>query len=121
MEKNKKKVQERFLIEENDSEMKIFFHPAEFTPRGEAIEKTIQALMLGGYCTGGETKRLGFGEVELFFNPMRHSEEDRRYAVMRVEEKIREPVLAELLREEMPDEGDSAETPEILTTKFSAI
>lgn len=86
-------------------EAKIFFHPAEFTPRVEEIKAAVNALVYAGTCTGASLERLISGEIRLFFNPIYHTTANRHEAIRVIEEVVKKSAVTTLPEDSEEESG----------------
>lgn len=77
-------LERRFVVLDDETEVKIYFYPKAFSVSEHEVEMTIYTMLYDGYCTGAELSRLMNGEVRLYFNPIHHGKKIRKKATRQI-------------------------------------
>ena len=75
-------------IKEGDNEVQIYFAPKIYNPTKEDLKDAVNSAIYSGIASGCDLDRWRFGEVRLYFNPLYHTDTDRRLAIDRITKVI---------------------------------
>lgn len=81
-------MSQEILTEGNSKEVQMYFAPKIYSPTKEDLWDAVNSAIYSGIASGCDLDRWRFGEVRLYFNPLYHTDTDRRLAIDRITKVI---------------------------------
>ena len=74
---------------EDRGETKIFFDTKKFSVDAEAMQDVLNSLVCNGHCSGYDIRRILYGDIWVYFNPIHHETFAHQHVLEKVVEELR--------------------------------